>query len=310
MYRFSDYNYLKEKLDFYLEEDFSFSSLALLTEASNNSLCFLEDKKFINDLYNNLDNIIGLICTEEIAEEVKDKVYVVVTNKPKELFFLLHNSLEDKERFLTIIEDNCTISSKASIAPYNVIIKSGTVIEDFVSIKENSEIGSNCFIGCGTVIGAEGFNVYKLDGNYEMVKSRGKVIIGDSTKIMSNTVIEKSIYPDSKTIIGKNCIIANGVVVSHDAKLKDKCLLASGVVVCGFSKLGENSYMGVNSSVKQINKIGNNTKIGMGACINFDTKDNDVVVGSDAKPLNRAKILKDYNNFVIDKIMEEGNNNE
>lgn len=308
MYRFSDYYFLKNKIDFKLEEDFLFSSLALLTEASNNSLCFLEDKKFISDLYNNLDNVIGLICTEEIASEVRDKVYVVVTDRPKELFFLLHNSLEDKELFETIIEDNCIISPKASIAPYNVIIKSGTIVEDFVSIRENSEIGHNCFIGCGTVIGAEGFNVYKLDGNYEMVKSRGKVVIGDSTKIMSNTVIEKSIYPDSKTIIGKNCIIANSVVVSHDAKLKDKCLLASGAVVCGFSKLGENSYMGVNSSVKQINKIGNNTKIGMGACVNFDTNDNEVIVGSIASPLRRAKVLKDYNNFVVDKIINEGEN--
>ena len=42
MYRFSNYNYLKNKIDFYLEKDFSFSSLALLTEANNNSLCFLQ----------------------------------------------------------------------------------------------------------------------------------------------------------------------------------------------------------------------------------------------------------------------------
>ena len=310
MYRFSNYNYLKNKIDFYLENDFSFSSLALLTEANNNSLCFLQDIKFINDFYNNISNVAGLICTEEIANELKGKVNLVVTDKPKELYFLLHNSLEENEKFKTIIEDNCIISPNAYIAPYNVIIKSGTVIEEFVSIKENSEIGHNCFIGAGTIIGASGFNFFRLDGKNEIVKSRGKVVIGDSSYIMSNTVIEKSIYPDSKTIIGTNCVIANKVVVSHDAVLQDKVLLASGTVVCGFSKIGENAYMGVNSAVKQINKIGNNTKVGMGACINFDTEDNDVIVGSIANSISRAKILKDYNNFVIDKIIEEDDKNK
>ena len=300
MYKFSDYNYLKNKIDFTLEEDFTFSSLALLSEASNNGLCFLEDENFIDDLYNNSNNIVGVICNEEIGELIKDDFKVVITNRPKELFFLLHNSLEETDKFKTIIEDGCTISEKASISPYNVIIRKGTVIEDFVTIKDNVKIGFDCYVGTGTVIGAEGFNVYKLDGNYEMVKSRGKVVIGDSVKIMSNTVIEKSIYPESKTVIGNNCIIANGVVVSHDAKLSDKCLLASGTVVCGFSKLGENSYMGVNSSVKQINRIGNNTKVGMGACVNFDTEDNDIIVGSIALPLDKAKKLKDYNNSIIE----------
>ena len=171
--------------------------------------------------------------------------------------------------------------------------------------KENVEIGSNCFIGCGSVIGSEGFNFFKLNGNYQIVKSRGKVVIGPLTYIMSNSVIERSIYPESKTEIGENCVIANNVVVSHDAKIKPRSLIASGAVVCGFSKLGEDSYMGVNSSVKQINKIGNHTKVGMGACVNFDTEDNDVIVGSEARPLKRAKKLKDYNNYLIDRIVEE-----
>lgn len=302
MYKISDYIFLKEKINFHFNKDFSFSSLALLSEANNNSLCFLEDEKFINDLYNNIDNITGLICTKEIANKVKDLVNIIITPRPKELFFLLHNSLEEKEKFKTIIEDGCTISDKASISPYNVIIRSGTTIEDFAVIKENVLIGFNCYIGNNTVIGLDGFNVYKLDGNYEMVKSRGKVVIGNSVKILANTVIEKSIYPESKTIIGNNCIIANGVVISHDAKLNDKCLIASGAVICGFSKLGENSYMGVNSSVKQINKIGDNTKVGMGACVNFDTLDNDIIVGSIAMPLDKAKKLRDYNNSIIDKI--------
>lgn len=305
MYKLSDYDYLKNMINYNYEKDIYFSSLALLTEANNESLCYLEDIKYINDLYNNIDNVVGLICTSEIANKVKDKINVVVTTRPKELYFTLHNNLEEKEKFQTIIEPNCTISPKANISPYNVIIKSGTIIEAFVSIKENVEIGSNCFIGCGSVIGSEGFNFFKLNGNYQIVKSRGKVVIGPLTYIMSNSVIERSIYPESKTEIGENCVIANNVVVSHDAKIKPRSLIASGAVICGFSKLGEDSYMGVNSSVKQINKIGNHTKVGMGACVNFDTEDNDVIVGSEARPLKRAKKLKDYNNYLIDRIVEE-----
>ena len=121
---------------------------------------------------------------------------------------------------------------------------------------------------------------------------------------MSNSVIERSIYPESKTEIGENCVIANNVVISHDAKLKDKCLVASGTVVCGFSKLDEDSYMGVNSSVKQICKIGKHTKVGMGANVNFNTEENDIIVGSESRTLRRARALKGYNDFTINRIIE------
>ena len=47
MYKISDFYSLQEKIDFEVEKDFEFSSLALLTEASNNSLCYLEDIKAI-----------------------------------------------------------------------------------------------------------------------------------------------------------------------------------------------------------------------------------------------------------------------
>ena len=43
----------------------------------------------------------------------------------------------------------------------------------------------------------------------------------------------------------------------------------------------------------------------MGACVDFDTKDNDIIVGFDSKSLERAKALKNYNDKLIDNLLKK-----
>lgn len=301
MYRLSDYDYIKEIINFDATNEIFFNSLALTCSVNDNCICFFEDKRFIDEIIKNLSIMAGLICKEEDAHLFRGKVNLIICDQPKALYFTLHNSLENTNKFKTIIEDGCIIDDNAYIAPYNVIIKSGTNIAPFACINENVTIGNNCYVGSYSVIGSPGFNVFMLNGKQHLVKSRGGVHIGDESVILCNCTVQSAIYPESTTIIGNNCMIADKVAISHDSSIGDNCLLVSGTTICGFSKLEDGAYMGANSALKHVNIVGKNTKVGMGACINFNTEDNDIIAGFQALPLEQAKVLKKYNNSIINK---------
>ncbi len=308
MYKISDFDYLKKEVKYSYKRDFSFYAVAASEDCYDEPMIFyLLDIKYLEVLEKHKNNIAGIICTKEIDKLINKTYNTIVTSEPKTLFFLIHNNLKNEEKVPTIIEEGCTISDKAYIAPYNVIIKSGTIIEEFVSVKENVEIGHNCFLSAGCKIGTEGFNIFQKDGMNVLVKHRGKVILGDGVVILSNSCVAKAIYGHINTVLENGVMLDNLVHVGHDSKLRKNAELASGAVICGFGEIGEGAFMGVNSSIKQLLRVGNNTKVGMGAMVNFNTDDNDIIAGPEPKPLNDAKIMKHYNQKILEELKENNN---
>ncbi len=306
MYKISDFDYLKEKIDFSYDNDISFYAVAASEDTFEEPMLFyLLDIKYLSVLEKHKNNIAGIICSSEINELIKNNYSTIVTSSPKTLFFLIHNNLKNNNKFPSIIEDGCIISEKASIAPYNVIIKSGTVIDDFVSVKENVEIGNNCYISNGSVVGSEGFNVFQHNGINILVKHYGKVVLGNNVVVLCNSCIAKSIYGHITTLIEDGVMIDNLVQVAHDAKIRKNAELSSGTVLCGFSEVGVGTFMGANSSIKQLTKVGNNNKIGMGAFINFNTGDNYTIAGFQPLPLDEARLLKNYNKKIIEELKQD-----
>ena len=305
MYKVSDFDFLKNEIDFSYKKDFSFYAVAASEDDYKEKMLFyLLDIKYLSFLEKHKDNIAGIICTKDIDKLINKTYKTIVTSEPKTLFFLIHNNLNDYEKVPTIIEEGCIISDKAYISPYNVVIKSGTVIEEFVSVKENVEIGQNCHIFAGCVIGSEGFNIFQLNGNNCLVKHRGRVIIGNNVNIMCNSCVDKGIYAHQYTKIEDNTFIDNLVQIAHDTKIKKNSEICAGVVTCGYVEVGENVFMGVNSAVKQLLKVGNNSKIGMGAFVNKSVDNNTTMVGTLSYPIEKAKILKSVDMMNIEKIQK------
>jgi acyl-[acyl carrier protein]--UDP-N-acetylglucosamine O-acyltransferase len=305
MNKISDFNYLNEKIKFNYSDDIMFEAVGASEDNTNIPLLFyLTEIKYLKKLEEHSYNIAGIICPNHLQDKLTN-YKTIICEEPKTLFFLIHNELPDEESIPTVIEENCKISEKSYISPYNVVIKSGTVIEEFVSIKSGTYIGKNCFIGAGSRIGTEGFNVFQLNNKNKLVKHRGHVIIKNEVVILTNACIAKSIYNHINTIIEDNAMLDNLVQVAHDAKIKRNAELASGTVLCGFSEVGEDTFMGVNSAIKQFKKVNKNNKVGMGASINFDTEKNEVIAGHEPMPLRDARLLKKYKKELINKLKEK-----
>ena len=120
----------------------------------------------------------------------------------------------------------------ASVAPTNVVIGSGTVVGPHAAILEDVEIGDDCIIQAGTVIGSVGFEIKRTSRGPLSVIHDGIVRIGDRVEIGANIRIDKG-FRDIPTIIEQEARIDNLVHVAHGVRVGPRAFVVAGLVIGG-----------------------------------------------------------------------------
>lgn len=107
------------------------------------------------------------------------------------------------------------------------------------------------------------------------------VVIGNGTVVMANTVI------NADTIIGRHSIVNTGAIVEHDNIISDFVHVSPNSTLTGGVSVGIKSQIGASATVIPQIKIGQNTIVGAGSTVVNDIGDNQIVVGTPAKPIRR-----------------------
>ena len=188
-----------------------------------------------------------------------------------------------------VIKDNCNISdnviinNNTSIGP-NVSIKKNTIIFPNCSIS-NTNIGENCLIQSGCVIGDRGFG-FTLNEKVEIIHI-GNVIIGDNVHIGSNTTIDKAAI--DSTTIGENVRIDNLVQIAHGVSIGINSVIAAQVGIAGSTQIGSNCIIGGQAGISGHLKIGNNVMIAAKSGVTKNIKDNSIIAGFPAIDIKKWK---------------------
>lgn len=98
-----------------------------------------------------------------------------------------------------------------------------------------------------------------------------------------------SLVINPKTIIGKNCNIAQGVTIAQANRGKYE----------GVPTIGDEIWIGPNAVIVGKIKIGNNVLIAPNAYVNFDVPSNSVVVGNPATISENLNATLAYINYKI-----------
>ena len=120
---------------------------------------------------------------------------------------------------------------------------------------------------------------------FEMCKNKGYGIANyiHSSSIVytddmgeGNIVLERSIiYPFTK--IGDGNLFWDNVLITHDCEVGNFNTF-SGSTACGYVKIGNNCFFGRNSILKEHIKVDDYTLVGAGSFVDFDTREQDVIV--------------------------------
>lgn len=169
----------------------------------------------------------------------------------------------------------------------DISIGDHTVIWHHVTILNRVEIGADCVIHSGAVIGHDGYAFYEAEGHKEMVAHYGGVVIGDGVWIGANTNIARGVIDDTR--IGDGCKVDALCHIAHNVVMERDCALVAGSIIMGSAHLQPRAYV-ASAAVRDQTVIGRGALIGMGAAVVKNVPDETTVAGVPAKPFRKLEV--------------------
>ena len=206
---------------------------------------------------------------------------------------------------LAYIHPDAKISSSVVVDPFvtidkNVEIGEGTWIGSNVTIMEGVRIGKNCKIFPGAVIGA-------IPQDLKFKGEETLAIIGDNTTLREYVTINRGTAAKGKTVVGDNCLLMAYCHVAHDCVVGNNVIMSNSTQLAGEVVVDDFAILSGAVLVHQFSHIGSHVMIQGGSRV---TKDVPPFVTAGRDPLSFAGVnsiglrRRGYNNEQIRDIQD------
>ena len=169
---------------------------------------------------------------------------------------------------LAYVNPGAKIADTVVIEPFvtihkNVEIGEGTWIGSNVTIMEGARIGKNCKIFPGAVISAIPQDL-KFNGEDTITE------IGDNTTIRACVTINRGTVAKGKTVVGQNCLLMAYCHIAHDTILGNHVIIGNGTQIAGEVIIHDYAILSGLVAVHQFVNIGPHVMISGGSLVRKD----------------------------------------
>ncbi len=192
------------------------------------------------------------------------------------------------------------------------------IIEPFVTIEKNVEIGDGCWIGANAVIKqytklgkkCRVFHGAVVGEIPQDLKFQGEITyleVGDETTIREFVTLNRGTASRGKTVIGSNCLLMAYMHVGHDCVIGNHVILGNATQVAGEVEIGDHATISAACLIHQFSKIGAHVMIQGGSKIG---KDVPPYIKAGREPLSYAGInsiglrRRNFSNETINAIQD------
>ena len=296
-----------------------------LSNIEQGHFLFVKDKKFLNKILENVDELnnkkFGLIIDQGLFEKSSEQASTFIKNSlswcittdcmnisisrvSKYFYDIRELSLfplvDGRQMSSTVIDPSANISQNVSIGANiiiekNVTIHSGAVIMANSHILEDSVIYPNVtiypFVKIGKNNRIHSSSVIGADGfGYNFQDGlHHKIWHFGSVITGDNVEIGANSCVDggtfSPTLIGDGCKIDNHVQIGHNCKLGVGVIVCGHVAIGGSSTLGDFTVFGGKSGMGNGHSLGRGCQVAGGALVNSDWPDGSTLGGHPARNL-------------------------
>ena len=306
----------------------SIKGICDIQNSHQNYITYISSSKYEKYFHNSKAS--AFIVNQNFKLNVKDKTIIRV-NRPDLSFIKVIDLFYPKQNSNNNIHPSAIISKKSSlgkninIGPYSVIesnvtikdnvyIQSNTYIGKNAIIGENSiinsnvtiyhdvNIGKNCLLDAGTVVGADGFGLVTDDlGRHHKMPHIGKVIINDNVWIGANCCIDRGTL--SNTEIGIGTKLDNLIQIAHNVKIGSNCRISGQTAIAGSTIIEDNVTIAGQVGIIDHLTIGKNSIIASKTAVFESLRTNSFVSGIPARPhknrLRQEVIIKQLPEILI-----------
>lgn len=282
--------------------------LSKIEEGTEGSLTFLANPKYQNYIYSTQATITIVNASFEPEQEIATTL-IKVDDAYKSFSKLLeyYNQVKLMKSGIeqpSVVSENVTYGEHLYLGSFcyigknvkignNVKIYPNTFIGDNVVIGDNcvffagvrvyseTEIGNNCTIHSGSIIGSDGFGFAPSeDGTFSKIPQIGNVILEDNVDVGACTTIDRATL--GSTIIKKGVKLDNQIQIAHNVEIGENTVIASQTGIAGSTKIGKNCMIGGQVGIVGHITIGNDVRIQAQSGIGKSLKDGETVQGSPA----------------------------
>ena len=175
---------------------------------------------------------------------------------------------------MTNIHPTAIVSTKAEIGN-NVSVMPYAVIEENVVIGDDCSIGPHAIVYNGARIGSrvkihQSASVANIPQDLKFSGEESLFIIDDDTVIREFVTLHRGTNETGFSRIGKNCLLMAYSHVAHDTVVGDNCIIANGVQLAGHVVLEDNVSIGGMTPVHQFCIVGRHCYVGGGFRVTQD----------------------------------------
>ena len=242
------------------------------------------------------NSIKALIIPESLIDKYKDimmekKGCLIISNDSENSFYQIHDYLYNTHTFYNSIVTEPKISDTAIIHPTagiekNVIIEDDVNIGAFSVVKAGSIIKKGTHIGNHSIIGAEGFQVLRIDDIPTKISHCGGVLIDCNVSIGDHCTVCNTLF-DGFTKIGTNTKIDNYCQIAHYVSIGNNVIITPGVVLVGGVTIEDDCYIGANATIMNKVIVHKNAIVGIGSVVMQNVKSGATVFGNPAKQISQ-----------------------
>jgi len=191
-----------------------------------------------------------------------------------------------------VIEDGVSLGDNSVVCGLTFLGNGAKIGRDCliypnVTIRERIVIGDRVIVHSGTVIGSDGFGFANVKGINVKIPQIGIVEIQDDVEIGANVTIDRARF--DKTIIGKGTKIDNLVQIAHNVRTGENCIIVSQVGISGSTILEDNVTLAGQAGLVGHITIGKNSVVAAKSGVPSSIPPDSIYWGFPAKPIAQAK---------------------
>ena len=253
--------------------DIDINGIHTLSEATATQLSFFTDSKYASQLATT--KAAAVLIEEKYADLLPSTTIALITDEAYLKLALVSKlfahklvtkgghpgmgedcDIDKRVRFgnNVTLGDNVTVMAGCYLGD-NVTVGSGTVLHPNVTLYHHTQMGSECIIHSGTVIGCDGYGfAHTKQGEHIKIYQNGNVIIENDVEIGANCTIDRAVF--GTTFIRKGVKLDNLIQIAHNCDVGEHSLFVAQSGLAGSTTLGRNVIMGGQSAAAGHIKIG------------------------------------------------------
>lgn len=246
------------------DSDSIISGVGSLRNASAGDLCFIQHKKYIEQLAQSACSTVIVPLDFDSSKTDKQLLF----SATPQLSFVQSLHLLEPEltgQSLTSIHSSAQISDSARLAAGvsvgalavigdNVIIGEGSsigagcilepgvkiaghcILHSRVTVCRDVKIGDRCILQPGVILGGDGFGLVMHESRWHKVPQIGTVILEDDVEIGANTTVDRGALDN--TVIEQGCKLDNLIQVGHNVRIGAHTAIAAHAAIAGSTSIG------------------------------------------------------------------------